>query len=504
VWVQKGVRDLLGLAALTSLVGVLASLITAEDFGSNTIASSFVDTLDAALGSGVWWLLSQLTLAVAALVAVSQAGSVLFTRRKQNLPDDPVSEAAATNLQEALLQARRLIEERLLGEHPDVIAAFDETVRGAVQLMASDIHMSPGQREFRVTYRIHGTLREVCQLPADMGVRLTARAKVLAQLETHVRGTPQDGRIVMELDGQRVDARVSCLPTETGERVVMRLVSGSQKIPELGSLGFSDEVLSRLRAVLAKPQGLIFVTAPVGSGKTTTLYACLRSIATSRGTTTSIVTLEDPIEMELPFATQTQMHARSGMTFAATLRSVLRQDPNVLMVGEIRDRETADIAVQAGLTGHLILTTVHGENAAAPFARLAELEVEPFVLASATVASLSQRLVRTLCTACRRKTEPDALQIERFGQQGIQLPAAQYYEPVGCDYCERLGFTGRSPIVELMVLDSEIRKAVHDRRPTSEIQALALERGMISLLRSGLLRATRGETSLAEVLRVAG
>jgi general secretion pathway protein E len=201
------------------------------------------------------------------------------------------------------------------------------------------------------------------------------------------------------------------------------LVRGGRSVPDVESLGFSDEVLSGLTAILAKPQGLLFVTGPVGSGKTTTQYAALRHIAGTRGKTTTLVTLEDPIELELPFATQTQMHPKAGMTFAGTLRSVLRQDPNVLMLGEIRDRETAEIAMQAGLTGHLILTTVHGQSAAGVFARLIEMNIEPFMLASATVGSLSQRLVRTLCTACRREAKPEQLVIERFTQVGVVIPA---------------------------------------------------------------------------------
>jgi general secretion pathway protein E len=286
--------------------------------------------------------------------------------------------------------------------------------------------------------------------------------------------------------------------------VVLRLVRGSRAIPDVESLAFSSEVHDGLVDLVSRPQGLLFVTGPVGSGKTTTLYAALKQISKARGRTTTMVTLEDPIELELPFATQTQMHPKAGMTFAGTLRSVLRQDPNVLMVGEIRDRETAEIAMQAGLTGHLILTTVHGQSAAGPFARLVEMGIEPFILASATVGCLSQRLVRTLCTACRREAKPDPIVVDRFAQAGVVLPQATYYEHVGCDFCEGQGFTGRLPIAELLILNEALRAAVNGRKPSSELHQLAVAEGMTPLLRDGLLRAQRGETSLMEVLRVAG
>jgi general secretion pathway protein E len=227
-------------------------------------------------------------------------------------------------------------------------------------------------------------------------------------------------------------------------------------------------------------------------------------IAGTRGSTTSLVTLEDPIELELPFATQTQMHPKAGMTFAATLRSVLRQDPNVLMLGEIRDHETADIAMQAGLTGHLILTTVHGDSAAGPFARIIDMSVEPFIIASATIGCLSQRLVRTLCINCRKEAVPEPMVVERFRRHGIELPDGPYFEPTGCDFCEGLGFTGRRPIAELLVMDSEMRAAVSERRTTKELFDLAVAHGMIPLLQDGLERAKAGETSLTEALRVAG
>jgi general secretion pathway protein E len=242
----------------------------------------------------------------------------------------------------------------------------------------------------------------------------------------------------------------------------------------------------------------------VGSGKTTTLYSSLEHVSRTRKGSASLVTLEDPIELELGFATQTQINPKTGMSFASTLRSVLRQDPNVLMVGEIRDRETAEIAIQSGLTGHLILTTVHGQSAAGAFARLLEMDVEPFILASAALGSMSQRLVRALCLACRVEAPVPQIVEDRFAKAGMRLPAGIYYEPKGCEHCQGQGFIGRTPIAELVVVDEPLRKAIHDKSTTSDLERIATERGMVTLLADGLACARRGETSLLEVLRVAG
>jgi general secretion pathway protein E len=269
-------------------------------------------------------------------------------------------------------------------------------------------------------------------------------------------------------------------------------------------LGFSEVVHDRLVELLGSPQGLLFVTGPVGSGKTTTLYAALKQIAESRGGTTSLVSLEDPIEMALPFVTQTQINTPTGLTFPKVLRSVLRQDPNVLMVGEIRDRETAEIAAQAGLTGHLLLTTVHASSAAGVFPRVLDMGVEAFALASASVGCLSQRLVRTLCTACRKEAAPDHGQVARFTALGLDLPKQPFYENVGCEYCDNTGFIGRVPITELVIVDADLERAIQERRSSRELHDLAVASGTVPLLEDGLAKAAAGDTPLSEVLRAAG
>jgi general secretion pathway protein E len=475
-----GARALFWFAMTLLAVACAIALIAARPSDASGALLAVEQLWSRAFGGAMWSPLVPLTAASGALALVL----LLLDGGQSRVPTGgaPAAHAGALGLREALQQAGQRIAAALEGPKPRVIEGFNELLRGALAAHASDIHVSPGRDGVSVTYRVDGALHEVVKLPLALGPRLAIRAKVLAGLDTQGRPTALDGRVVAQVDGQEVDARMSSLPTETGERIVLRLMSGGRSLPTLDSLGYPPELTAQLRELAGRAQGLFFVTGVVGGGKTTTLYATLHDIATQRGKTTSIVTLEDPIELQLPFAVQTRINARTGVTFAASLRSVLRQDPNVLMVGEIRDRETADIAVQAAMTGHLILTTVHSDTAAGPFARL----------------------VRKLCTACRREAPPDAIVCDTFARHGVALPKAQYFEPVGCDYCEKLGYAGRVPIAELLVVDDEIRKAIHDRRPTNEIHHLAVTRGMTTLLADGVRRASAGETSLAEVLRVAG
>ena len=493
--------------AALGLVGALVSLVLAGVEARSLEPAA----LGAALGvlgreafaEGAWRWLAGGTVVTAA-VAVGLILTERISRLKRPAPAPAFDNLERGSVRDAVAEVRRRLDACLGGPTSHIVLAFDELVRGAVSVSASDMHLSPTVDRLTVTYRVHGTLYEVCRLEPAVAPKLATRVKVLARLDTYVHGVPQDGRLAMHLDGRTIEARVSTLPTETGERIVLRLVRGSFNVPEIDHLGFSEQVSSGLRELLSKPQGLLFVTGPVGSGKTTTLYSLLDHINRTRGRTTTMVTLEDPIELELPFATQTQMHPKGGMTFASTLRSVLRQDPNVLMVGEIRDHETADIAMQAGLTGHLILTTVHGEGASGPFARLIDMNVEPFILASATLGCLAQRLVRTLCTACRRPAEPEPMHVDRFAKLGLTIPPGTYYEPVGCPFCEEQGFTGRTPIAELLVVTTPLRESINQRGTTKQIYELAAAGGMTPLVQDGLDRALRGETSLTEILRVAG
>lgn len=385
---------------------------------------------------------------------------------------------------------------------PDMIALVDTLLRGAVRVRASDVHLHPLEGGTDISYRVHGVLTEVMRFPREHHKQLVSRLKVLARITIFHTDRPQDGHFVLDLSEGTADIRVSVLPTNHGERVVLRLGNVGVSLPDLGTIGMPEPLLSRFRGLCDRPQGIIFLTGPTGSGKTTTIYAALAHIKESRRQTTQIVTIEDPVEYDVPFLTQTQVNAQVGLTFAAGLRSILRQDPNVIMVGEIRDAETAHIAVQAGLTGHQIVTTVHAESAAGAFNRLIEMGVEPFLLASASLASVSQRLVRALCEHCRQPTPCTPDELAHLGRLGV--PTEGFFTSAGCDRCDHTGYAGRTAFFEMLEVTPEIRELMNTKVPTSHIQAAAIAAGMVPLVFAGIELAREGATSLREVLRVAG
>jgi general secretion pathway protein E len=439
-----------------------------------------------------------------AVLALISEG-VLFWLRLSRLPNSAEFGPLRAKELRAVLEEIRTRIGALSGDKGEgaVPRLLDELLRGALRLEASDIHISPVGAGARITYRVHGSLYPVAELDAERVRALGIRIKVLAQLETYGR-KPQDGRLRHYIDGIPLEARVSALPADTGERIVLRLVRGTRAVPEIQDLGLTEAVASKLGELLSKPQGVIFLSGPVGSGKTTTLYSSLQHIVETRGQTTAIVSLEDPIELKLPFATQIQINPKLQMGFAQALRSVLRQDPNVIMIGEIRDKETAEIAMQAGMTGHLILTTIHVDSAPSTFARLIDMGVEPFVAGSASIACVSQRLVRTLCTHCRKSGEVDDVLRKRLDQLGVVLGDDTFYAPIGCSFCDGQGFSGRTPIAELLVVTPEMRKLVADGKSPQEIEEAYVKGGGVRLLQTGLELARAGHTSLSEVVRVVG
>lgn len=449
--------------------------------------------------SGTWAI--ALWLPVLALVAALSIAVWPSARRSSPL-DGKLAAGEARDLGEVREIVQRVGSSRM-GAEDRVPQLLDELLAGAAQLGASDLHVNPNEEGHQVNCRLDGRLEHLVSLDAEVGRRLVGRVKVLAELELNPLA-PQDGALRRDWGSHSIEARVSSLPSHHGERLVLRLVQGNRHLPTLGELGLNAQLRSRLENILSRPEGVLYVSGPVGSGKTTTLYAALQFLHQTRGQTTSLLTLEDPIEVELPFLTQTQMNPRASMTFARTLRSVLRQDPGALMVGEVRDEETAQIVTQAGLTGHLILTTLHVQSAAGVFPRMLEMGVEPFVLASSCAASLAQRLVGALCLECRKPSLPDARLLQRFALAGIPLASHDWFESPGCAECSGTGFQGRLPISELLEVTPTIVDAIVNRRPLQEIHEAARSQGMQSLLESGLQRARRGETSLSEVLRVAG
>lgn len=450
---------------------------------------------------GEWRLLLWVTLGFGGIaVSTLLFGSFSLGRKRRT---DLASATINSSLEETLTELRQAVAAELATKEPDTPQIIDRILRGAIILGASDIHLNPGQGTLQVNYRVDGMLYDVVAISGVTVKRLVTRIKVLSHLD-HYSREPQDGSLRRRIVDVNIEARISTLPANHGERVVMRLVRSGDSVPTLRELGFQREIWRRLEDLLQKPEGMIYVSGPVGSGKTTTMYSALQHIHLTRGDTTALVSLEDPIEMQLPFATQTQINARVGLGFAAALRSILRQDPGAIMLGEVRDRETAEIATQAGLTGHLILTTLHVQSAAATFDRLIEMDVERFVLASSCLGSLAQRLVRSLCVECRRAAPPTVEVVQRFASLGVRLTAPTYFEPQGCPACEGRGYLGRLPVAELLVMSEGIRQLLQRGATRDELQQTAIKEGMIPILKSAMAHAEKGHTSLHEVLRVAG
>ena len=490
---------------MVALIGLSASVTLAQGWDVGVIWAEVNSQYARSFAAPGWSLLLRIGAGALALAAILKVVDLLSqVKRRVRAPRLDDLKSGAT-LRESLDLVRERIRRCAEGTRgtPHIISLVEETLRGALALKASDLHISPTPQALNITYRVQGTLYEAVSLAPLIAPLVATRVKVMCGMGTHIRSKPQDGRLATLVGGVHLEARVSTLPTEAGERIVLRILRGGLPVPDLDDLGCSPAVLAGVRELLLRPQGLFCLTGPVGSGKTTSLYAFLRYIGETRGKTTTLVTLEDPVELELPFATQTQIRPQGGVTFATALRSVLRQDPNVLMVGEIRDAETAEIAVQAGLTGHLLLTTVHSESAAGAMTRLLEMEVPTFALASSAVGSMSQRLVRALCPDCRRPCQASDAARNYFGENGISLPEGNvFYEAVGCERCMDEGYEGRKLVSELMIIDAAVRRAIQDKRSSAEINQLASAAGTIPLLRDGLDLAIAGETSLEELLRV--
>lgn len=377
-----------------------------------------------------------------------------------------------------------------------IIRLINGLIAEAVRAGASDVHVEPFEERVSVRLRVDGVLRETVSLSGRLAPPLISRIKVMARLDIAEKRVPQDGRLTLTLAGKGVDVRVSTLPSRYGERVVLRLLDKESAQFSLADLGMAPAQLEDFRRALAQPNGIVLVTGPTGAGKTTTLYAGLNLL---NDQTRNILTVEDPVEYAVEGVGQTQVNAKVGMTFAAGLRAILRQDPDVVMVGEIRDRETAEIAVQASLTGHTVLSTVHTNSAVAAITRLRDMGVESYLLASTLSAVLAQRLVRRLCPACKQDHVPD--EAERRMLELADGEPGRLWRPKGCDACGGTGYHGRRGVYEIVVIDDAIRTLIHDDARESALSHAAFE-ARDTLWRSGVALAQTGETSLAEVMRV--
>ena len=378
-----------------------------------------------------------------------------------------------------------------------VIRYVNHIIQLGLQQGASDIHIEPSEKKLKVRFRIDGELYEVLNPPASMGPAITSRIKIMANLAIDERRIPQDGRIRAMVNGRKIDLRVSTLPCSGGEKTVMRILNDKNISVDLEQLGFDEDALTIWKKQIDAPHGIVLVTGPTGSGKTTTLYASLRALDKN---SMNISTVEDPVEYTLEGVTQTQMHEKIGMTFSVALRSLLRQDPDVILLGEIRDHETAHIAVQAALTGHLVLSTLHTNDAPSSITRLVNIGLEPFLVGAAVNGVLAQRLIRRLCKECKQTEPPSEEMAEFLSMQG--LPNDEIWAARGCEKCRKTGYSGRVGIYEMLVIDDALRDVIARNPNVAEFRRLCIERGMVTLRQDGLRKVAKGTTTISEVLRV--
>jgi general secretion pathway protein E len=376
------------------------------------------------------------------------------------------------------------------------VLVLDEIVRRAVRAKASDIHLEPKRDRLNVRFRVDGEMVEEQSVPLDIALEVVSRVKVLARMDIAERRLPQDGQLTLNPNNELVHLRASTFPSSLGEKVVLRILSG-QTLIAFEKLGMDAQAQVVVRELVDRPQGFIVASGPTGAGKTSTLYSFLRLIDTRR---TNVMTLEDPIEVELPQITQGQTNVKSGFTFATGLRAILRQDPDVIMVGEIRDAETAGIALQASLTGHLVLSTLHTSDAVESIVRLVDLGVEPWIIANALTAVLAQRLVRIVCKSCQADVELPHPVVD--GDEVVLPKGTKIKQPRGCQQCLRTGYKGRTGIFEIVVVDDDIREMIKAKASPREYRALLKKRGVSSLRRVGLERVKEGLTTIDEVVRV--
>ncbi|HEX7839942.1 MAG TPA: type II secretion system ATPase GspE, partial [Kofleriaceae bacterium] len=410
-------------------------------------------------------------------------------------------------------QSEELVDMLDANDEAPIIRWVNSLMFQAAKEGASDIHIRPGEKDIIVRYRVDGVLREAKRAPKKFQASITARVKIMAGLNIAEKRLPQDGRIRRKMAGKDVDMRVETAPTAGGESITIRLLDRSSVLLGLADIGFAEDHLALIRAIIKRPHGILLVTGPTGSGKTTTLYACLSEI---NSPDINILTVEDPVEYQLEGISQTQVNSKIDLTFASGLRSFLRQDPDVIMVGEIRDRETAEVAITASLTGHLVFSTVHTNDAAGGITRLVDMGIEPFLVASSLVGLLAQRLVRRPCYECARPVRPSeeilrelGLEPRTFYAGGYTFPGVKgqhppppgtVFEPVGCPACNELGYRGRTGIYELLMVNEQVRRLCLDKSDAGTIRSAAVEHGMVALRFDGARKVVQGMTTSEEVM----
>jgi len=386
---------------------------------------------------------------------------------------------------------------RNMAEEAPIIKLVNLLIMQAIRDKASDIHVEPEAEDLKIRFRIDGVLHEASTIPKHLQPAVISRMKIMSDLNIATKRIPQDGRFRIKVEASQIDLRVSTLPTIFGENIVMRLLDTTSILIGLGQLGFDEQNLDIFKTLITRPHGIILVTGPTGSGKTTTLYSALNTINTPDK---NIITIEDPVEYQLRGVRQSQINPKAGLTFATGLRSMLRQDPDVIMVGEVRDLETAEIAVQAALTGHLVFSTLHTNDAPSSLTRLTDMGVEPFLISSSVIGIVAQRLVRTICNSCKESYAPSR---EILGELGARLPEnTKFYRGKGCKTCKNTGYKGRIGIFELLTLNDKIRDLIVTKTSSTQIRRVAQEAGMKTLREDGIAKVQAGVTTIDEVIRV--
>lgn len=461
-------------------------LLVAMADPSNVVAIDDIRTLTGAVIKPV--------VTVAAGIAEALARYHRFDTEAESVSAEAASSYAVDS---SLSSIREVVEDA------PIVRLVNMIITQAAADRASDIHVEPGERDLRVRYRIDGVLHQVMMPPKSIQNGIISRLKVMAELNIAERRIPQDGRITTVIDGRSVDLRVATLPTVWGEKVVMRILDKSTALLRLRDLGFLPENMERYERSYRKPYGTILVTGPTGSGKSTTLYSTLNIL---NDESKNVITVEDPVEYQLPGINQVQVNVKAGLTFAAALRSILRSDPDIVLVGEIRDRETAVIAIEAALTGHLVLSTLHTNDSASTPSRLIEMGVEPFLVGSAIDCIVAQRLARRLCEKCLEQYVPERSELESVGWDferlgGVDSPPL-LARAVGCGACGQTGYHGRFAIHEVLEVTEDIERLIVDRGHSEEIRKAAAAQGMLTLRQAGLHEVLSGRTSLEEILRV--
>lgn len=425
---------------------------------------------------------------------VASRSQIVYAIDKYVASVDAVHDVVQTTLDEVVD-----VDTSAAAEEVPIVRLVNQLVREAVREGASDIHIEPGLKSVAVRYRIDGVLQEVMTLPAASRAGVTSRIKIMAEMDIAERRRPQDGRIAVLVDERPVDIRVASLPTPTGESIVMRILNSELSFRALGDVGMAESDLRRIRELLTRPFGALLIAGPTGSGKSTTLYGALQELNDPKR---KIITVEDPIEYQMAGVTQIAVHNRIGLTFAAGLRTILRSDPDIVMVGEIRDPETAEIAVRAALTGHLVLSSIHTNDAPGALNRLTDMGVPPYITSSGLLGVVAQRLVRRLCPHCKEQLKVSGPKKVAAGFTAAESKRVKLYGPVGCNKCSNSGYKGRVGVFEVMAMDEQLTRAFLDHAPAEELRDIALAAGMLPLRRDALDKVAEGITSLEEIDRV--